>query len=257
MASPLPLLLLGGTTEAAALAQALAGDGRFAPTLSLAGRTRAPLRPPVPWRLGGFGGIAGLADYLRATGTRAVLDATHPFAATMKRHAAAAARLTGAARLTLLRPAWQPGPGDRWTGVPGMAEAAATLGPTPRRVFLAIGRQELAAFAAAPQHRYLIRSVDPPDPALLPPNTEWIEGRGPFEAAAEQALLATHGIEAVVCKNSGGDATRGKLDAARALGLPVVMVARPPPPEPPLATEVAGALRWLDALHAGTAARGA
>ena len=257
MGSPLPLLLLGGTTEASALARALAGDGRFAPTLSLAGRTSAPQRPPIPWRLGGFGGTEGLAEYLRATGTRLLLDATHPFAATMKRHAADAARLAGAARLTLLRPAWQPGPGDRWTDVPGMAEAAAALGVAPRRVFLAIGRQELAAFAAAPWHRYLVRSIDPPDPGLLPPGAEWIAARGPFGDAAERALLAAHRIELVVAKNAGGAATRGKLDAARALGLPVVLVRRPPPPEPPLAPDVAAALRWLDGVHAGIAARGA
>jgi precorrin-6A/cobalt-precorrin-6A reductase len=134
------ILILGGTTEASAIARALAGDARFAP-----GRTRAPVAPPIPWRVGGFGGVDGLVAYLRAEGVAALIDATHPFAARMKANAARAAALAGIPRVAVLRPPWQPQPGDCWTEVIDMGAAFAALGAAPRRVFLAIGRQELAA----------------------------------------------------------------------------------------------------------------
>jgi precorrin-6A/cobalt-precorrin-6A reductase len=246
------VLILGGTTEASAIARALAGDARYAPVLSLAGRTRAPAPPPIPWRVGGFGGVDGLAAHLRAESIAALIDATHPFATTMKANAARAAALTGIPRLAVLRPAWTGKPGDRWTEVPDMAQAAIALGPRPRRVFLAIGRQELAAFGAP--HAYLIRSVDAPDPANLPPNATVITARGPFAEDAERALLAAHRIEVVVAKNAGGDATSAKLAAARDLGIEVVMVARPAPPEPPVVADAAAALDWL-AHQAGLSCR--
>jgi len=236
------VLILGGTTEASAIARALAGDVRFAPVLSLAGRTRAPAAPPIPWRIGGFGGVAGLAAYLRQEGVAALIDATHPFAARMKQNAVQAAAEADVPRVTVLRPAWQPEAGDRWIAAATMADAFAALGPTPRRVFLTVGQKELSPFHGP--HRYLVRSVDPP--AILPPNATLITARGPFAAAAEQALLVAHGIEIVVSKNAGGSATEGKLTAARALGLPVVMVARPAPPEGSLVPDAAAALAWLE-----------
>lgn len=239
------VLILGGTTEASALARALENVAPFRPVLSLAGRTRAPTLPAVPSRRGGFGGVAGLVAYLRAERIDVLIDATHPFAAQMHRHAAAAAGKTGTPRLALLRPAWRPGPGDCWTPVLTMNDAVAALGSTPRRVFLTVGQQELAPFRAAPWHDYLIRSVEPPDPAALPPRARCIAARGPFQIDGERALLEREGIEVVVSKNSGGTAVEAKLAAARALGLPVVLVSRPPAPEPPVVDGVPAALAWL------------
>jgi precorrin-6A/cobalt-precorrin-6A reductase len=235
------VLILGGTTEASAIARALAGDARFSPMLSLAGRTRAPAPPPIPWRSGGFGGADGLAAHLRQHRVQALIDATHPFAARMKANAAQAAAIAGVPRIAVLRPPWQQQPGDDWTRVDTMQAAFAALGPAPRRVFLAIGRQELSSFG--PPHAYLIRSIDPP--AHLPPGATAITARGPFDEAAERALLHAHRIEVLVTKNAGGDATFAKLAAARNLRLPVVMVARPAPPEPPIATDATGVLDWL------------
>lgn len=239
------LLILGGTTEASGLARALAGDRRFAPLLSLAGATRAPVAPPIPWRRGGFGGSDGLAAYLAGEGVEFLVDATHPFAARMSAHAADAAAQAGVPLLALRRPPWVAGPGDRWEEFATMAEAAAALGPLPRRVFLTIGQKELAPFRAAPQHHYLIRSVDPPAPDSLPPRAELITARGPFDEPAERALLKAAGIERLVTKNSGGTAVAAKLAAARALGLPVLMVRRPPVPAVETVATVEAALAWL------------
>ncbi len=223
------VLILGGTTEASALARALAGDRRFRATLSLAGRTRQPLPQPLPCRVGGFGGVEGLAAFLSEQQIGALIDATHPFAAQMSRHAAEAARLAGTPLLAVSRPAWQDEAGDRWLPVPDMDAAARALGRAARRVFLTVGQKDLAPFAAAPWHSYVVRSVDPPPPETLPPQAEVITARGPFAEPDERRLLAERRIEVLVTKNSGGEATRPKLAAARALGLPVVMVARPEP----------------------------
>lgn len=243
------VLLLGGTSESTALAQALAGDGRFEATLSLAGVTRAPRPQPLPTRRGGFGGVAGLVAYLREARIAALLDATHPFAAQMTRHAAAAAAATGVPLLRLDRPAWQPQPGDDWREYPDMPALVQGLGATPRRVFLTIGQKELAPFRAAPWHDYLIRSVDPPDPAVLPPRATCLTATGPFALQDELALLRGHGIEVVAAKNSGGAATAAKLQAARSLGLPLRLLARPPvPPGLGRVADVAAALAWLHGL---------
>jgi precorrin-6A/cobalt-precorrin-6A reductase len=231
------ILILGGTTEASAIARALVGDSRFDPVLSLAGRTRAPVPPPIPWRSGGFGGPAGMADYIRRERIEALVDATHPFAVRIKAHAASVA----VPRVVVLRPPWRAVPGDHWTEVPSMTAAFQALGDAPRRVFLTVGQQELAPFGSP--HHYLIRSVDAP--AAAPPGATIITARGPFDPAAEQALLAQHRIEILVTKNSGGTATAGKLAAARALGLPVVLVARPPRPDGLVVEDAAGALAWL------------
>ncbi len=246
-ARPMNTLILGGTTEASAIARALAGDARYRPVLSLAGRTRAPVAPPIPWRSGGFGGAEGLAAHLRAQDVTALVDATHPFAAQISRNAAVAAAAAGVPHLAVLRPPWTPQDGDRWTSVPDMAAAAAALGAQPRRVLLTIGQQELAPFAAAPWHRYLIRSVDPPPPALLPPGARTLTARGPFQEEDEMRLLAEEDIQAIVTKNSGGAATAAKLAAARILGIEVVMVARPPAP-PGTVPDAAAALAWLHQL---------
>lgn len=179
-------------------------------------------------RIGGFGGPAGLADWIGAEGVRVLVDATHPFARRISANAAEAARAAGAAIVALGRPGWKRRRGDRWTEVADVAAAAAALGAAPARVFLAIGRQEVGAFRAAPQHRYLVRSIEPVAPGALPDGAETLLARGPFAEAEERALLEAHRIEILVTKNSGGAATYGKIAAARALGLPVVMIVRPP-----------------------------
>lgn len=243
------LLILGGTSEATVLAKALAGDTRFASTLSLAGRTKAPVAPPIPYRIGGFGGAQGLGDYLTTERIDLLIDATHPFADQIKRNAVEAARLAKVPLLAIRRPEWMPQSGDRWTGVPTMDAAVAQLGDTPRRIFLTIGQKELAPFRSAPQHHYVIRSVDAPEPASLPPDAEVITARGPFDEADERRLLAERGIEVIVTKNSGGSATVGKLAAARALGIPVVMVDRPAHPPAEIAETAESALDWLQRFH--------
>jgi precorrin-6A/cobalt-precorrin-6A reductase len=242
---PAPLLILGGTTEAAALAARLAADWPgIAAMVSLAGRTQAPRPLALPVRIGGFGGAEGLARFLTASDTRAVVDATHPFAAIMPFNAAEACRSAGIPLLALSRPAWRQEEGDRWIAVGSVAEAVAALGDVPRRVFLTIGRQELAAFAAAPQHAYLARVIDPPEHPL-PPDLTLIRDRGPFEVEAEADLMRREAVDIVVAKNAGGEATVAKITAARHLGLPVVMVSRPAKPAVPTAQTVDEAMAWL------------
>ncbi|WP_237480500.1 cobalt-precorrin-6A reductase [Lichenibacterium dinghuense] len=221
------LLILGGTTEASALARALAGRDGVAPVLSLAGRTRNPALPPIPHRIGGFGGAEGLADHLRRERVDAVVDATHPFAARISAHAVLASAAAGVPLLAFTRPSWRPRPGDRWTAVADLDAAAAALGPARTSALLTVGRLGLAHFRAAPQHRYVIRTIDPPDPAELPPDHALVFDRGPFALDGEIALMRREGVEAVVTKNSGGAAAAAKLDAARALGLRVIAVDRP------------------------------
>jgi len=241
----LRVLILGGTTEASALARHIAGDARLAPILSLAGRTSNPTAQPIAMRSGGFGGIAGLVGFLRDNAIEAVVDATHPYADQMSRHAVTACHETGTPLASLLRPEWQPFAGDRWQAVPDFAAAAQALGATPRRVFLSLGRQELPVFAAAPQHRYIARLIERPDGTRLPPDLKLVQARGPFDIEAERQLLTGEKIEVVVSKNAGGTATYAKIEAARALALPVVMIARPHKPTGHLMTGVEDVVRWL------------
>lgn len=230
--------------EASALAAALAERGIPA-TLSYMGRVERPKPQPVPVRVGGFGGVPGLVDWLRAQGVTHLVDATHPFAARMSANAFAAAAQTGVPLVALVRPPWQPGPGDRWQRVPDIAGAVAALAGEGRRVMLAIGRMHLAAFAAQPQHDYLLRLVDPPEaPPPLPRHTVVID-RGPFSAAADRALMVEHRVELVVSKNAGGAGAVAKLEAARDLGLPVVMIDRPAVPPRPEVGSVAEVLDWI------------
>jgi precorrin-6A/cobalt-precorrin-6A reductase len=250
------VLILGGTMEGRQLAERLAGRSDLAVTLSLAGRTAHPAAQPVPVRSGGFGGVAGLVDYLKAERIDALIDATHPYAAVISANAAQAARITGVPLLALRRQSWAKVAGDRWTEVADMNEAVHALGDKPRRVFLALGRKEVAPFAQAPQHHYLVRSVDPIEPPLAVPHAEYIRARGPFSEDDERVLLTDRGIEVIVSKNSGGDATYGKVAAARALGIGVIVLRRPTLPEVPAVETVDAALAWLDHALAPQAARG-
>jgi precorrin-6A/cobalt-precorrin-6A reductase len=240
------VLILGGTTEARRLAERLSIRRDLDVTLSLAGRTNNPVPHPVPLRVGGFGGAEGLADHLKAEGVDRLVDATHPYAAVMAENAARAAQMGGVPLLALRRPAWTALPGDRWTEVADMGAAAQALGGAPRSVFLALGRNEIAAFEAAPQHRYLVRSVDPVDPPLAVPHAVYVQARGPFSEADDRALIAAHAIDAVVSKNSGGSAAYGKIAAARALGIDVILLRRPLLPDVPAVTTVDEAVAWLD-----------
>ena len=221
------VLILGGTGEARELAARLAARGHMDVVLSLAGRTRDPLPYPVPLRIGGFGGPAGLADYIHERQIDLMIDATHPFAAQMSRHAALAAAETRVQFFALSRPAWQKAAGDRWIDAGSVADAVGKLGKDARRVFVTLGRQELQPLSDAPHHSYLVRSVDPIDPPLSVPDARYIRARGPFVLDAERELLANEKIEAVLAKNSGGEATYAKIAAARELGIEVVLVRRP------------------------------
>ena len=195
-------------------------------------------------RIGGFGGAEGLARFLAAERITHVVDATHPFAARISANAVAAAGAEGLPLIALERPPWQAGPGDDWRHVPDLMAAAAALPEAPARVFLAIGRQNLEVFAIRPQHDYLLRLVDPPGPLPLPRATVEI-ARGPFTVQGDAALMARHGTRIVVAKNAGGTGARAKLDAARAAGLPVVMIDRPALPPRPVAGTVAEVMAWL------------
>lgn len=243
------LLILGGSGEAAALARALDGDARYDVTLSLAGRTSEPVKLPGTIRTGGFGGAEGLSRTLHDEKFDAVIDATHPFADQIKANAIEAARLTGVPLLAIRRPSWTPVDGDNWILVEDLEGAAVALGETAKRVFLTTGRDELRPFAKASQHFYLLRSVEAPARDELPAHVELITARGPFRLVDELALLKQHAIDIVVTKNSGGEATYAKLAAARALGLPVVMVRRPMLPEAPSVEIVVEALQWLEQHH--------
>ena len=247
MAEPIRVLILGGTAEAVGLARALFGDARVAAITSLAGRTRAPAAVPGAVRVGGFGGPEALADYLGREGIDLVVDATHPFAARISRNAARACNLAKVPRLLLARPPWTPQASDTWVPVPDIEAAAAALPGLGRRVFLAIGRQELAAFAGLTGLWFLVRLVE--EPETPPPLADHllVLGRGPFAIEREIDLLREHRIDVVVSKNSGGAGAAAKIAAARALKLPVVMIERPPAPDSETTESVAAALPWIDA----------
>jgi precorrin-6A/cobalt-precorrin-6A reductase len=240
------VLILGGTTEASELARRLANDDRFETTLSLAGRTSHPREQPVPTRKGGFGGISGLAAWLEREAVAAVIDATHPYADQISAHAVAACGGLAIPLATIMRPAWQPQPDDRWLDVASAEAAADALGATPQKVFLSIGRLELGAFASSPHHHYVARTIEPPDDIALPPDLRLIFERGPFDAQAETVLLKREKIDVIVSKNSGGAATYTKIKAARGLGIPVVMIRRPHKPHGYAVDHTAGAVDWLE-----------
>jgi precorrin-6A/cobalt-precorrin-6A reductase len=240
------VLILGGTSEAAALDQHLAEQAPdIRAIISLAGHTVDPRPSNLPVRIGGFGGIDGLRRYLADEGIIAVVDATHPFAAIMPYHAQAACKAENVPLLAIRRKPWSPLPGSRWHSVADMTAAVEALGPEPKRVFLTVGRLELPVFADAPQHRYLVRAIEPIGDRLPLHDVTVIQQRGPFHADDEEDLMRREGVEILVSKNSGGDATAGKLIAARRLGLPVIMVERPAKPDVETVEHIDQVLPWL------------
>jgi precorrin-6A/cobalt-precorrin-6A reductase len=244
--TPMRVLILGGTTEASALAQLLAADPRFETTLSLAGRTSNPRTQPVRTRIGGFGGVDGLAAWLAQEAIEAVVDATHPYADQISSNAVAACGRLAIPLATILRPAWRPEPGDQWLTVANAEAAADALGVEPRRVFLSLGRLELAAFASSPHHHYIARMIEAPEGVVLPRDTSLIFDRGPFDERAETALLVNEKIDVLVSKNSGGKATYPKIAAARKLGITVVMIARPLKSHGQIVDTAEAAAWWLE-----------
>ena len=240
------ILILGGTGEARALADALARRPGIKVITSLAGRTVGPRLPAGELRVGGFGGGSGLAAYIVQEGIDAVIDATHPYAAAISRHAVEAAGTTGRPLLRLERAAWTPQSGDHWIVVDSLAGAVEVAPRLGSRVFLTIGTKEIAALAGAQSLWFLVRLVERPDSPLPLANHEIILGRGPFAEADEIELIRGHRIDLLVAKNSGGQATYGKIAAARGLGIPVVLLRRPPLPEAETANSIEEAVAWLE-----------
>ncbi len=243
--APQKLLILGGTSEAVTLARALAPDPRLSIVTSLAGRTRRPSPMPGEVRVGGFGGVDGLARYIRRRGVRLVIDATHPYAAVISEHAAEACRRSGVDRLQLLRPPWPRRADDDWISVACARASAGKLEPG-QRVFLTTGRRDLAVYAAVDDAWFLVRLVEPVEPSRLPPRSEVQLARGPFDVASELRLMRQHRIDTLVAKNSGGGATYAKIEAARRLRMPVLMIERPPAPTGPRVASAEDVLAWVE-----------
>ncbi len=238
------VLVLGGTGEARALAAALQDVPDLHVTSSLAGRLSDMRLPNGDVRIGGFGGAPGLAEWMR--NADAVIDATHPFAARITANAVDAAHETGTPLLVLSRPAWERTPADDWRDVADLDAAAEALADLGDHVFLTIGRQGVAVFAGLDRHWFLVRCIEPPSPPM-PRRHELVLDRGPFTLAGELDLIRRHAIAVVVTKNSGGAMTAAKLEAAREIGLPVVMVRRPAlPPGVQVLAAVDGAVRWVE-----------
>ncbi len=245
------ILILGGSSEATLLAKALAQRADLDAILSLAGRTKNPAPMPLPTRIGGFGGVEGLIAYLQTERIDAVIDATHPVrradeaqcGASLRGDDHAAVRLHPRARGLRARATT----GSRWTTPPAAARA---LGDEPKRVFLAIGRQQAGAFAGQ-NHHFVLRAIDAPDAGALPASLDLVLARGPFTVEDEIALMREKRIDIVVSKNAGGEATRAKIDAARAEKLPVVMIRRPKTPERPVFENIEDALAWIEAHRSG------
>ena len=246
------LLILGGTTEATALAIAVHEAGITA-TFSYAGRVARPKRQPLVTRIGGFGGVDGLVDYIRENRISHVVDATHPFAAQMSTNAVTACARVGTHLIALTRPKWEAEAGDNWTHVPDIEAAVAALAGPRKNVMLAIGRMHLDAFAPQPQHKYLLRLVDAPDGDVPLPNRHIIVDQGPFSVENDTALMREHNVELIVSKNAGGNGARAKIDAARALNLPIIMIDRPYIPARLEVSSATQILNWLS--HSGTGAK--
>ncbi len=244
---PKKILILGGTAEAAALAQgAVAALPESVEVISsLAGRTRQPRALPGRLRVGGFGGGRGLADFIRAEDISLLIDATHPFAEKISDHAHDACVITGIPRLMLVRPPWRLPPSGRWLEVPDMAAAAAAVVTLAKRVLLTTGTRQLEAFSNLPEQWFLVRMIDQPEtpPPLI--NHQILIARPPFDLASETALLAEFEIDALVSKQSGG-ALPAKITAALETATPIILIECPPPPPGNRAETVADCLAWIE-----------
>lgn len=251
--APLRVLILGGTTEASEIARRLANQSDLSVISSLAGRVTQPKIPDGPVRVGGFGGVNGLIFFLQTEKIGIVIDATHPFAARISASAESACSQLGLPLIAFSRAPWAKHDADHWHAVPDTPSAAAYVTQTSGRVFLAIGRQQLDAFAACSNAWFLIRAIDPPD-VSLPANTKLLLERGPFQIEHELQLLRNHAIDYIVSKNSGGQATYAKIEAARLLGIPVVMVDHPEKHTVPTVDTINGVLANLSHLQLQVAA---
>ena len=218
------ILILGGTAEARVLAGRLLTNG-CSVVSSLAGVTENPMLPDGEVRMGGFGGVDGLVDYLSSANINLLIDATHPFAAIMSQHAHAAAQFLSLPLLRLERPIWQAQAGEHWTHAIDMARAVELL-PDNAKVFVTTGRKNLRLLFGRGDLRGLIRSIEAPA-ENLPQNWQLLQDRPPHLAADEAALMKQHGITHLLTKNAGGASTYGKIVAARELGVSLVMIDRP------------------------------
>jgi precorrin-6A/cobalt-precorrin-6A reductase len=242
------IVILGGTAEARQLAAALVADG-VEVISSLAGRVSNPNLPAGRVRVGGFGGTDGLADFLRRQQAAALVDATHPFAATISRNAQQAATFTSTPLVRLERPGWRDHPrAGSWTWVANTA-AAREAAQAARRPFLTIGRQSLTHFESWADRQVLVRLVDPPT-SPLPQRWTVILSRGPYSYAGERRILAEHAIDVLITKDSGGTHTVAKLDAAGDLGIPTVIIARSEHPAAHHLATVDETVAWCHSLNA-------
>ncbi len=246
------VLILGGSTEGFLLAEKITQkyQGTVEIITSFAGITKKRRAVVGKMRVGGFGGVDGLAAYLKSEAITHIIDATHPFAAQMKYNADQAVLQRGGVQLChIMRPKWEAQQGDEWLLVGDMAQAAHCLNGFAKglSVFLAVGRKELAAFQGCSSQSFIARVIDPPEGEVMPPQIEFIIERGPFDLAKERALFKQRRIEVLVCKNSGGAAAAAKLQVAREQNIPVVMVQRPFWEQENCVPTVEAAMEWLKA----------
>ncbi|MEM7726589.1 MAG: cobalt-precorrin-6A reductase [Cyanobacteria bacterium P01_A01_bin.45] len=239
------LLILGGTGEASKLAIQAINIPNLNVELSVAGSTSGAGNQPGVTRVGGFGGVSGLIEYLRDRSIDILVDATHPFAAQISTHGYIAAKELDIPRLMLIRPSWKKLPSDNWVEVNNIQEAVNILGEKSQRVFLTVGRKQLPHFSQLPNIWFLMRLIEPPQNNHIIPRGLMIFEKGSFNLNNELQLLSKYQIDTVVSKNSGGDATYPKIAAARSLGVKVVMINRPPLPTGEKVTTIQEVIQWL------------
>ncbi|MGK7921855.1 MAG: cobalt-precorrin-6A reductase [Trichodesmium sp.] len=239
------LLILGGTGEGLKLATLATTISGLEVINSLAGSTSKPVLTSTLTRIGGFGGLSGLTDYLQEQKIDLLVDATHPFATQISENAAIASNKLNIPFLMLIRPPWEKKSGDRWLEVENNQTAARVVPELAAKIFLTIGRQELVNYAHLKNLWFLMRMIEQPQPNTPLPSGKIITERGPFSLLTERSLLQKYEIGAIVSKNSGGDATYNKIIAARELDIPVVMIKRPSLPEGQQVSDVESAVSWL------------
>ena len=256
------ILILGGSSEAFSLAETLENNTDYKVISSLAGRTSIPRKPAGTYRTGGFGGSEGLVKYLTDENIHAIIDATHPFAEKITINASLAAKKTNCPIIHISRPEWQKQKNDNWIEVPTMQEAAKVIDAEHTPCFLTIGRLELSTFINRNDIQFLCRAIEPPkntDPIKQsnrnpknedewPDNFKFIYAKGPYNYQDEKKLIKEHGIKCIVTKNSGGEKAKAKLDVAKDLNIPVIMIKRPPSPKGLIVKKTEDALKWLEKI---------